>query len=177
MSVSWVCCKFDIYTPVYRIKSTDCIRLSIMNGWSDWPENYRCLIIQSIFRYVHILRLLHNVYMSIFCTFTTTPLIALLCSHNNSQLQYNLHVGKMNLQSSRKIPIMYIGCMKYTGQVSPVSGGGGAELTETRRPVSTLQSPLPWTPLWNLSVAAASSEQHHAANTSVSMYKLWFTVL
>ena len=54
----------------------------------------------------------------------------------------------------------------------PVSGGGGAELTETRRPVSTLQSPLPWTPLWNLSVAAASSEQHHAANTSVSMYKL-----
>ena len=168
-----------VSTPVYRIKSTGCIRLSIMNGWSDWPENYRCLIIQSIFRYVHILRLLHNVYMSIFCTFTTTPLIALalLCRHNNSQLQLQSSCRK-DESSIFKKDTNYVHWMYEVHWPSvPVSGGGGAELTETRRPVSTLQSPLPWTPLWNLSVAAASSEQHHAPNTSVSMYKLWFTVL
>ena len=151
-----------------------------MNGWSDWPEIYRCLIIQSIFRYVFWEDFI--TYISIFWHFSNHTIIALLCIHNTSQLQYNLHVGKMNLQSSRKIPIMYIGCMKYTGRVSLVSGGGVAKLTETRRPVSTLQSPLPWTPLWNLPVAAASSEQHHAANTrgnstSVSVDKLWFTIL
>ena len=54
--------------------------------------------------------------------------------------------------------------------VSPVSGGGGAEQTETWRPVTT--HPHRFRGLrfaWNLSVAAASSEQHHADCTSVSV--------
>ena len=75
--------------------------------------------------------------MSIFCTFTTTPLIALLCSNNNSQLQLQSSCRK-DESSIFKKDTNYVHWMYEVHWPSvPVSGGGGAELTET-----SLHSPV-----------------------------------
>ena len=136
MSVSWVCCKFDIYR-IYRIKSTGCIRLFIMNGWSDWPENYRCLIIQSIFRYVHILRLLHSVHVYFLHFFYnhTINCIALYSQQQPTAVQSSCRKDESSIF---KKDTNYVHWMYEVHWPSvPVSGGGGAELTET-----SLHSPV-----------------------------------